>query len=100
MLWNREASSWRLEEPFRTIALSCVCFGFRISECLALKWSDIDWLNSRLTIQRSIVQQRVDSTKTEYRERPLAISPEMLEVLKEWKQTTQFAGKELGGCFA
>jgi integrase len=30
-----------LEEPFRTIALTCVCFGLRISDCLALKWSDI-----------------------------------------------------------
>ena len=28
-----------LDEPFRTIALVCVCFGLRISECLALKWS-------------------------------------------------------------
>jgi integrase len=34
-----------LEEPVRTIALICVCFGLRISECLALKLSDIDWLN-------------------------------------------------------
>ena len=34
-----------LEEPFHTIALVCVCFGLRISECLALRWSDVDWLN-------------------------------------------------------
>ena len=39
-----------LEEPIRTIALVCVCFGLRISECLALKWSDIDWLNGKLRI--------------------------------------------------
>ena len=26
-----------LEEPFRTLALVCLCFGLRISECLALK---------------------------------------------------------------
>ncbi len=26
-----------LEEPFRTMALVCVCFGLRISECLALQ---------------------------------------------------------------
>jgi integrase len=26
-----------LDEPFRTVALVCVCFGLRISECLALK---------------------------------------------------------------
>jgi len=33
-------------DPFRTIALVSVCFGLRISECLALKWSDVDWLAS------------------------------------------------------
>lgn len=30
-----------LEEPFRTMALLCVLFGLRISEALALKWSDV-----------------------------------------------------------
>jgi integrase len=34
-----------LGEPFRTVALVCVCFGLRISEALALRWSDVDWLN-------------------------------------------------------
>ena len=33
-----------LEDPFHTMALTCVCFGLRISECLALRWSDVDWL--------------------------------------------------------
>jgi len=28
----------QLEEPFHMIALICVCFGLRISECLALRW--------------------------------------------------------------
>lgn len=31
-----------LGEPFRTMALVCVCFGLRISECLALRWADVD----------------------------------------------------------
>jgi integrase len=80
-----------LGEPFRTVALVCVCFGLRISECLALKWSDVDWLNAKLHIRRSIVRQRVGDTKTVYSERPLTIDAEMLEVLKLWKQTTQFS---------
>jgi len=79
-----------LEDPFRTMALVCVCFGLRISECLALKWSDVDWLNGRLRVERSIVRQRVADTKTEYSERAMAIDAEMLEVLKSWKQSTQF----------
>src|SRR6266849_2401057 len=53
-----------LHEPFRTIALICVCFGLRISECLALKWSDVDWFNGKLSIERGIVRQRVDDAKT------------------------------------
>ena len=30
--------SEQLKEPFRRMALVCVCFGLRISECLALRW--------------------------------------------------------------
>jgi integrase len=83
-----------LAEPFRTIALLCVCFGLRISECLALKWSDVDWLNSRLTVQRGIVRQHVDEVKTETSERAMSIDGELLAVLKAWKQTTQFADQK------
>jgi integrase len=80
-----------LEGAFRTMALVCVCFGLRISECLALKWSDVDWLHSRLRVERGIVRQRVGDTKTTYSNRPHVIDAEMLEVLKRWKQTTQFS---------
>jgi len=31
-----------LHEPFATMALLCVCLGLRISEALALRWSDVD----------------------------------------------------------
>jgi len=79
-----------VEEPIRTIALVCVCFGLRISECLALKWSDVDWLNKKLRVERGIVRQRVDDLKTIYSGRLLAIDAELLEVLKTWKQKTQF----------
>jgi integrase len=47
----------QLDEPFRVIALVCVCFGLRISECLALKWSDIDWLDGMVQVERGIVRQ-------------------------------------------
>jgi integrase len=54
----------QLEEPFRTMALLCCCLGLRISECLGLKWSDVDWLNGRLLVERGIVCQNVDDVKT------------------------------------
>jgi integrase len=83
-----------LQQPFRTIALVSVCFGLRISECLGLRWSDLDWLSARLTVQRGIVRQRVGDTKTEYSNRPLTIDAGMLEVFKAWKHTTQFSSPD------
>ena len=47
------------------MALLSVCLGLRISEALALRWSDVDWLGSRLSIRRGIVAQIVDDVKTE-----------------------------------
>jgi len=40
-----------LHEPFATMALLCVCLGLRISEALALRWADVDWLGSRLSVR-------------------------------------------------
>jgi integrase len=83
-----------LREPFHTIALVCVCFGLRISECLALKWSDVDWLNGKLSVERGIVRQRVGDVKTSGSQKRLSIDGAMLEVFKTWKQTTQFSGPD------
>jgi integrase len=83
-----------LHEPFRTIALLCVCFGLRISECLALKWSDVDWLSGTLHIERSIVEQNVDDVKTPESRRVLTVANELLDVLKAWKLATQFPAED------
>jgi integrase len=83
-----------LGEPFRTMALLCVCFGLRISECLALRWSDVDWLNGRLRVERGIVRQHVDDVKTTNSERLMSIDRELLTILKTWKQATQFSAQE------
>lgn len=80
-----------LKEPARTIAVACVCFGLRISECLGLKWSDVDWLGCKLRVERGIVRQKVDDVKTIYSGRMMSIDAEMLAVLKSWRQQTKFA---------
>jgi integrase len=83
----------QLGEPFRTMALLCVCFGLRISECLALRWSDVDWLNGTLNVERGIVCQHVDDVKTTESRKQLSTDSGLLEVLKRWKQTTQFSAQ-------
>ncbi|HET7441116.1 MAG TPA: site-specific integrase [Terriglobales bacterium] len=83
-----------LGEPFRTIALLCVCLGLRISECLALKWSDVDWLGSMLTVERGIVAQQVDDVKSEESRKRLTIDGELLAALKACKQAAQFSASD------
>ena len=80
----------QLKEPFRTMALVAVCFGLRVSELLGLHWSDVDWLNRKLTIERRIVAQQVDDVKTVGSRKGMRIDTELLQVLKQWKQTTEF----------
>jgi integrase len=86
--------SQHLREPFGTMAMVCVCFGLRISECLALRWADVDWLNGTLRVERGIVGQRVDDVKTVASRKYLTIAKELLGCLKVWRQTTEFASAE------
>ena len=84
----------QLREPFTTIALVCACLGLRISEALALRWSDVDWLGSKLSVRRGIVQQRVDDCKTEGSAKSFTLAADLLERLKARKQVSQFSGPE------
>lgn len=82
-----------LDEPFRTLALVSVCCGLRISEALALRWSDVNWLEGRLRIERGIVAGNVDDVKTEGSRRALYISREVIHVLTAWKMCSQFSAE-------
>ncbi len=79
---------------FRTMLLLSVSFGLRISELLALKWRDIDWLNKTLRIERGIVRQTLDEVKTVCSARALSVADELLETLKVWRQSTEFAAAD------
>lgn len=61
-----------------------------ISECLALKWLDVDWLNGLLRVERGIVEQNVDDVKTDESRKSLVIAHDLLERLKMRKRATQF----------
>jgi len=79
---------------WRTMLLLAVSFGLRMSEVLGLKWKDVDWLGKTLRIERGVVKQIVDDVKTNCSARTMVIADDLLEVLKQWKQTTQFSDSE------
>ncbi|MGE5056730.1 MAG: tyrosine-type recombinase/integrase [Acidobacteriota bacterium] len=80
-----------LPQPFHEIALLCLLLGLRISECLALQWGDVDWLQLRLNIDRSIVNQTVEDVKTVESRRNMPLDSSLIDVLKAWKQTSKFS---------
>ena len=48
-----------IREPFRTMVLIAGCLGLRVSEIVALRWRDFDFIGLTLLIQRGIVHGRV-----------------------------------------
>jgi integrase len=83
-----------LEQPFDTIALTCACLGLRISECMALRWSDVDWLSGVLNVKRGIVSGREGDVKTRGSRKPMPIDRGLLAKLEAWRQTTEFSASE------
>ena len=75
------------------MAVVCASLGFRISECLALRWSDVDWLRAKICIRSGIVNQNVDDVKTVDSGGPVSISNELLQELEFWKGSSEFSGE-------
>jgi integrase len=59
--------------------------GARQGELLGLKWSDIDWTNSQIHIQRTYNKGRWFAPKTKSSQRRIDIGPSVVQALKEWK---------------
>jgi len=75
---------------FRTFVLIAVSFGLRISEVLGLKWQDVNWLEKTINIERGVVKQIVDDVKSRHSAKTMVIDDGLLDVLKHWRQSTEF----------
>jgi integrase len=81
----------KLRQPFNTLALVCVCLGLRISEALALRWEDLDWTGSKLSIRRGIVEQIVGEVKTDGYARTFTLTCDLLDRLRSWREHSEFS---------
>jgi integrase len=84
------ALSKHLPEPFKMMARLQLCLGLRVSELLALRWQDVDWIGSRVNVEHGIVNQHLDVVKTEGSRKIMSLDRELLAVLSTWKQLTEF----------
>ena len=83
-----------LKEPYRTMIIVAQCLGLRVSEIMALKWSDFDFENLHLLVQRSIVHGRVGAVKTEYSRDVVPLDRELASVLHAWRWQAPFQGAD------
>jgi integrase len=86
--------SKHLREPFNTMVLLQLCLGLRVSELLALRWKDVDWIGSKLNVEHGIVNQHLDTVKTEGSRKVMTLDPSILSVLSTWKKSTEFGESE------
>jgi len=73
------------DKKYHTLFMLAITTGARQGELLGLKWSDIDWSNSQIHIQRTFNKGRWFAPKTKGSERRIDIGPSTVKALKEWK---------------
>ena len=74
-----------LPQHCRVMVILAMCLGLRVSEILGLRWEDVGLEAGSLQVRRSVVNGHVEETKTEASEDELPLHPELVKVLREWR---------------
>lgn len=79
---------------FRCMLHLFITTGIRRGECVGIKWKDIDFKNSTLTIARCVTYTpeagvTVSTPKTDNSVRTIPLMPSTLNLLQEWKKQTR-----------
>jgi integrase len=77
-------------EPYRTMMIVSACLGLRCSEVFGLRWEDLDWHARTLTVQRGIVDGRIDDVKTAGSHAKLPLHPRLLREMLQFYSRAEF----------
>ena len=72
-------------KKYNVLFMLAIMSGARQGEIFGAKWSDIDWENNQIHIQRSYNNQAMYPTKTETSNRKIDLGPTMISELKKWR---------------
>jgi len=67
------------------MVLVAMCLGLRRSEISGLKWSDFNWVDRQVLIQRSVIANREGAVKTKKSKARLPLDPALIAVLEDWR---------------
>lgn len=76
----------QMKEPYSLMVLIAGCLGLRVCEIAALQWSDFDFPDSTVLVQRSIVHGHVGESKTEYSRDYVPLDKRLAEAILEHRQ--------------
>ena len=80
----------RLPPHVNTMGIVMGCLGLRSSEAFGLKWSDIDWEQKTIAIQRGAYRGAIEDTKTIFSKDKLPLAPGLADLLLAWKSLSEF----------
>lgn len=83
-----------LNDMHRVLVLADAATGLRISEILALRWSDIDWTNSCIRVSRAYVYGKFGPPKSKASKKPVPLHPLLAALLEGWRKETPYATQE------
>jgi integrase len=72
-------------QKYRTMFMLAIMSGLRQGELIGLKWSDVDWRASQITVERTFNNQAWYQPKTKGSRRRIDLGPAMLRELKMWR---------------
>jgi integrase len=79
-----------LDDMHRVLVLADAATGLRVSELLALRWSDIDWRNSCIRVSRAYVYGKFGLPKSKASQRPVPLHPLLAALLEAWRKETPY----------
>jgi integrase len=75
----------KLDGPYYVMAFLAAVTGLRVSELLALKWEDVDFVAAEIRLTRSIVCQHVGPLKTAASQKPVPMDAGLSALLLDWR---------------
>jgi integrase len=75
----------------RVLVLADAATGLRVSELLALRWSDVDRAQSCIRVTRAYVYGKFGPPKSKASKKPVPMHPLLAESLEEWRKETPYA---------
>ena len=90
--------AWSIAENLplyeRTVVITDAATGCRISECLGLKWLDVEWERNQISVRRAWVRGRIGPTKSKASKAPVPMHPILAAILESWRKETPYAKDE------